>query len=48
MNGYELEMLRYLAGEMDVSQQKILRRHLIPIMERLAESRFNLTYIDLT
>lgn len=41
LNGYHLEMLRYLAGEMDVSQQKILRKHLIPIMERLAESRFN-------
>ena len=40
LNGYHLEMLRHLAEEMDVSQQKILRRHLLPALEKLAEESF--------
>ena len=40
LNDYHLEMLRYLAEAHDTSQQKILRKHLVPLIERLAESGF--------
>lgn len=36
LNDYHLEMLRYLSESLDNSQQRILRKHLIPIIERLA------------
>jgi hypothetical protein len=40
LNDYHLEMLRYLSEELDTSQQRILRKQLIPVIERLAEETF--------
>lgn len=40
LNDYHLEMLRYLSETLDNSQQRILRKHLIPVIERLAEEEF--------
>lgn len=37
LNDRHLEMLRYLSEALDTSQQRILRKHLIPVIERLAE-----------
>lgn len=37
LNDYHLEMLRYVADAQDTSQQRILRKNLIPLIERLAE-----------
>jgi hypothetical protein len=37
LNDYQLEMLRYLAKQADISQQKILNRILIPAIEAAAE-----------
>ena len=36
LNDYQLAMLRYLAEARDISQQKLLNRHLIPILKQLA------------
>ena len=44
LNDYHLEMLRYLAEAMDMSQQKLLRKHIVPVIEQLAEQ----AYIDRT
>ncbi len=41
LNDYHLEMLRYLSETMDNSQQRILRKHLIPIIEQLASEQFS-------
>ena len=35
LNDYQLAMLRYLAEARDISQQKLLNRHLIPILKQL-------------
>jgi hypothetical protein len=40
LNDYHLEMLRYVAETLENSQQRILRKHLIPVIERLAEEAF--------
>jgi hypothetical protein len=40
LNDYHLEMLRYLAEDMDMSQQKILRKHIVPVIEQLAEQAY--------
>ena len=40
LNDYQLEQLRWLARQEDVSQQKILKRILIPILQ---EKVYNLT-----
>lgn len=40
LNDRHLEMLRYLSEALDISQQKILRKQLVPIIERLAEETF--------
>jgi len=38
LNSYQLEILRYLAKQADVSQQKILNRILVPsLLEQIAE-----------
>lgn len=41
LNDHHLEMLRYLSEALDNSQQRILRKHLIPIIERLANEEFS-------
>jgi len=40
MNDYHLAMMRYLAAELDTSQQKILRRILLPAIEQRARAMF--------
>jgi len=40
LNDRHLEMLRYLSEVLDTSQQRILRKHLVPVIERLAEEAF--------
>jgi len=40
LNDHHLEMLRYLAKAHDTTQQRILRKHLVPIIEQLAEEAF--------
>lgn len=40
LNDRHLEMLRYLSEALDTSQQRILRKHLVPVIERLAEETF--------
>jgi hypothetical protein len=40
LNEYHLEMLRYLSKSMDISQQKILRKHVLPVIEELAEETY--------
>lgn len=40
LNDYHLEMLRYLSEALDNSQQRILRKQLIPIIEKLAKEVF--------
>lgn len=40
LNDYHIEMLRYLAKIQDTSQQKILRKHVLPVIEELAERAF--------
>lgn len=42
LNNYHLEMLRYLSEKTDNSQHKILRKHLIPVIEQLAEAYFDI------
>ena len=42
LNDYHLEMLRYLSESLDMSQHKILRKHLVPVIEQLAEQ----TYVE--
>lgn len=37
LNDYHLAMLQYVAEAMDTSQQKILRKQLIPVIETMAE-----------
>ena len=37
LNDYQLAMLRYLSERMDVSQQKVLNRILIPPLEKRAK-----------
>ena len=37
LNDYHLEMLRYLAKQADTSQQKVLRKVVVPAIEQLAE-----------
>lgn len=41
LNDYHLAMLRYLSEAQDLSQQKILRKLLLPSIERLAEQTFS-------
>jgi hypothetical protein len=41
LNDYHLEMLRYVAETLDVSQQKLLRKKLIPVIEAMAEETFS-------
>jgi hypothetical protein len=38
LNDYQLAMLRYVAEAQETSQQKILRKHLLPAIEQLAET----------
>ena len=45
LNDYHLEMLRYLAKEQDTTQQRILRKQLVPIIEKLAEENFRLLQV---
>jgi hypothetical protein len=40
LNDYHLEMLRYVAEVLDTSQHKLLRKHLVPVIERLAEEMY--------
>ena len=40
LNDYQLAMLRYLAEARDISQHKLLQRHLIPILKQLALETF--------
>ena len=40
LNDYHLAMLQYVAEAMDTSQQKVLRRHLIPVIETMAEETY--------
>ena len=40
LNDCHLEMLRYPAGANDTSQQRILRKQLIPLIEKLAREAF--------
>lgn len=37
LNDFHLEMLRYIAKEQDTTQQRVLRKHLIPVIQKLAE-----------
>ena len=37
LNDYQLTLLRYVAKHEDRSQQQILRRHLIPLLEKMAQ-----------
>jgi len=37
LNDYHLEMLRYLAKDADTSQQKIMKKILLPAIEEAAE-----------
>lgn len=51
LNDYQLAMLRYLAEARDISQHKLLQRHLIPILKQLALEalrRSGLSQVDLT
>lgn len=41
LNEHHLAMLRYLSETQDLSQQKILRRLLLPSIEQLAEQTFS-------
>jgi hypothetical protein len=34
------EMLRYIAEALDTSQHKLLRKHLVPVIERLVEEMY--------
>jgi hypothetical protein len=40
LNDYHLAMLQYVAEAMDTSQQKILRKQLIPTIETMAEETY--------
>lgn len=40
LNKYHLEMLRFLSEIEDVSQNRILRRQLLPIIEKMAKEEF--------
>lgn len=40
LNDYHLEMLRFLSEKLDISQQKIIRKQLIPKIEEMAEKEF--------
>jgi hypothetical protein len=40
LNDYHLAMLQYVAEAMDTSQQKVLRRQLIPTIETMAEEAY--------
>ncbi|MGH8626668.1 MAG: hypothetical protein ACREYC_15845 [Gammaproteobacteria bacterium] len=40
LNDYHLAMLQYVAEAMDTSQQKILRKQLVPVIETLAEETY--------
>jgi hypothetical protein len=40
LNDHHLEMLRYIAEALDTSQHKLLRKHLVPVIERLAEEMY--------
>ena len=40
LNDCHLEMLRYIAEAQDTSQQRILRKQLIPLIEKLAMAAF--------
>jgi hypothetical protein len=40
MNDHELEMLRYLAKAQEMSQQRVLNTHLMPLLKRLAVEAF--------
>lgn len=40
LNDYQLEMLRYLAGVLETSQQKILQRQVFPGLKQMALEEF--------
>lgn len=40
LNDYHLTMLQYVAEAMDTSQQKVLRKQLIPTIETMAEEAY--------
>jgi hypothetical protein len=40
LNDHQLEMLRYLSETLDVSQQKILQKQLLPVLQRMAVEAF--------
>lgn len=40
LNDYHLEMLRYLSKSTDISQQKILRKQILPVIEALSEKTY--------
>lgn len=40
LNDYQLTMLRYLAEARDISQHKLLQKHLMPILKQLALEEF--------
>ena len=40
LNDYQIEMLRYLAKQEDISQQKVLNRILIPAIEEQAKELY--------
>jgi hypothetical protein len=37
LNDYQMEILKYVAEALDMSQQKVLRKHALPAIEQLAE-----------
>ena len=40
LNDYHLAMLRYLSKATDISQQKILRKQVLPLIEKLSEKTY--------
>jgi len=47
LNDYQLAMLRYLAEARDMSQHKLLQRHLIPILKQMALEAFESNKVKL-
>ena len=37
LNDYQMEVLKYVAEALDMSQQKVLRKHALTMLEQLAE-----------
>lgn len=48
LNEHQLTMLRYLADASETSQNKLLQRHLMPILTQLATEAFAAQQIKLT